>query len=157
MFFIFQVLRLAWCKEITDCGLLGISNPELLDEDHVHKDGLCKCTRKQPSTDLFKKVSGLFSENVVLNRKLMYTSCEPIYRMTTLKESQRHILHQTLGTRPGVLELLVSTKTVKGFNKITHIHDFNTLNIWISLNNLILCGVIIIIGLRYVLLSTTIL
>ena len=52
-----QVLRLAWCKEITDCGLLGISNPELGEEDdHVHKDGLCKCSRKEPSTDLFKKI-----------------------------------------------------------------------------------------------------
>ena len=53
-----QVLRMAWCKEITDCGLLGISNPEIGEEDdHVHKDGLCKCSRKEPSTDLFKKVS----------------------------------------------------------------------------------------------------
>ena len=52
-----QVLKLAWCKEITDCGLLGISNPEFGEEDdHVHKDGLCKCSRKEPSTDLFKKI-----------------------------------------------------------------------------------------------------
>ena len=52
-----QVLKLAWCKEITDCGLLGISNPEIGEEDeHVHKDGLCKCSRKEPSTDLFKKI-----------------------------------------------------------------------------------------------------
>ncbi len=48
---------MAWCKELTDCALLGINNPELGDEhEQQHRAGLCKCSRKEPSTDLFKKV-----------------------------------------------------------------------------------------------------
>lgn len=49
-----RFLRLAWCKEVTDLGLLG-----LLTEGNQHKhdeaDGECRCTRKYPSTVIFKK------------------------------------------------------------------------------------------------------
>lgn len=49
-----QYLRLAWCIQITDLGLMGLLSDE---HDHIqqHVDGICKCTRKNSSTIIFKK------------------------------------------------------------------------------------------------------
>ncbi|KAK3576378.1 hypothetical protein CHS0354_018925 [Potamilus streckersoni] len=51
-----RFLRLAWCKEITDLGLLGLlMNDMSTDIDHKHDQGICRCTRKYKSTDIFRK------------------------------------------------------------------------------------------------------
>ncbi|KAL3860392.1 hypothetical protein ACJMK2_010517 [Sinanodonta woodiana] len=51
-----RFLRLAWCKEITDLGLLGLlMNDISTDSDHNHDNGICRCTRKYKSTEIFKK------------------------------------------------------------------------------------------------------
>jgi F-box/leucine-rich repeat protein 9 len=59
-----RFLRLAWCKEVTDLGLLG-----LLTEGNQHKhdetDGECRCTRKFPSTVIFKKPTDKMKESSV--------------------------------------------------------------------------------------------
>jgi hypothetical protein len=42
-------LRLAWCQDITDNGLLGIRDASSVHEPHCHDDddvGLCRCTRR---------------------------------------------------------------------------------------------------------------
>ena len=48
-------LRLAWCQDITDNGLLGIQDSNV-HEPHCHDDddvGLCRCTRRHSSVPIF--------------------------------------------------------------------------------------------------------
>jgi len=49
-------LRLAWCQDITDSGLLGIVDPVDADFPHNHGDdegGNCRCTRRHQSLHIF--------------------------------------------------------------------------------------------------------
>ncbi|KAL4234914.1 Leucine-rich repeat-containing protein 29 [Mactra antiquata] len=68
-----RFLRLAWCKEITDLGLLGLlSNDD--DKQHNHDvEGDCKCTRKYPSTVIFRKPTDKLKqmENMAVKDKFL--------------------------------------------------------------------------------------
>lgn len=74
-----RFLRLAWCKEITDLGLLG-----LLSEGNQHKhdeaDGECRCTRKYPSTIIFKKPTEKKNEPTIqeIQRNSLNASHKPV-------------------------------------------------------------------------------
>jgi len=49
-------LRLAWCQDISDAGLLGMADVDNTDFPHSHGDdevGHCRCTRRQQSLHIF--------------------------------------------------------------------------------------------------------
>lgn len=63
-----RFLRLAWCREITDLGLLGLVTEEN-QHRHDEADGECRCTRKEPSSVIFRKPVGKKNESEVKERK----------------------------------------------------------------------------------------
>ena len=121
-----RYLRLAWCKNITDLGLLGLHAGEGHENHGDHDDsGMCKCNRKYPTTVIFKKPIGtsknskssddlkelnINSNPVSLSnlaglRNLDLTACKKLTDtglMQTLKFPELQTLH--LGLIPGLTD-----------------------------------------------------
>ena len=86
-------LRMAWCKEVSDLGLLGLPNTENGHGSHTEEDHGCPCIKRQPSKifgDLKSILPGhppeeLTEEDVRVLKSSQEGEIYPISRLKNLK------------------------------------------------------------------------
>ena len=82
-------LRLAWCQDISDAGLLGMADVDT-DFPHSHGDdevGHCRCTRRQQSLHIFSPPKQTFQKPTILKSEhdLSESDFRPITNLRSLQ------------------------------------------------------------------------